>query len=312
MPVGYAAACYSLRTTEGGRYFLKLWPDTRAGRAAAARRTVFLPLTRALHDRGVYPRVPYPVPTRDGALWASCAGTPYAVFPFIHGRPPEWSATLLDEWARALAAIHRATPALADVLPPRETFDLPFEADLRRGLEATERVGFGARPGLRRLRDLVLPRRADIDAQLERLHGLRRAVRRSAGPFVLCHTDMGGDNLLVDRDGRLWLLDWDDAVVAPPEHDLHEARSLDMARVLRAYGQEGGAQPLQLDHFAFYLLRRYLADTTVRLLSILESGDAEEQDEDALRGIEAWGFAQWSVLNRTLDEIGVALAHANR
>jgi len=314
VPVGYAAVCYTLHCageTEAD-YILKLWPDTRAGRASAARRDTSLALTRALYDRGLYPRVPYPIPTRDGALWASVAGIPFAVFPFLAGQAPpfdltEWPLALRDELARSLATIHRATSALADVLPAREDFDIPFEAQLRRGLEVIERIGPRERPGLRALREMALPRQADILAQLARLQSLQATVRPLSGPFVLCHTDIGADNLLVDADGRFGVLDWDDATAAPPEHDLQCAIGADVGRFLAVYAEAGGSHPLRLDHFAFYLLRRYLGDMTARLLRMLEENTTVEQDWDALDGMETWGFAQWAVLDRTLDDIAAAL-----
>ena len=311
VPVGYASACYAVHSAGQARYFLKLWPASRPGRAVAARRDIVLPLTRALYERGLVPRVPYPIATRQGVLWATCAGLPFAVFPFLAGQaPPPWSAwpsSLRDELARTVAAIHRATPALADVLPPRDTFAIPFAADLRRGLAAIDRIGPADRPGRRALRDLVRPRRADILAQLARLQRLQAAVRRLSGPAVLCHTDIGGDNLLVDDQGRLSVLDWDDATVAPPEHDLHAALGDGFERYLAVYQAAGGAQPLHLDRFAFSLLRRYMEDMTVRLLSILEENTSAEQDADALEGMQTWGFAQWAALDDTLAGIAAAL-----
>ena len=311
VPVGYASVCYAVHSAGAARYFLKLWPDTRPGRAVAARRDVVLPLIRALYERGLYPRVPYPIATRQGALSATCAGLPLAIFPFLAGQAPppwsEWPLDLRDEFARTVAAIHRATPAVADVLPPRDTFAIPFAADLRRGLAAIEQIGPGARPGRRALRDLVRPRRDDILAQLARLHGLQEAVRRLSGPVVLCHTDIGGDNLLIDHQGRLSVLDWDDATVAPPEHDLQAALGDGFERFLAVYQAAGGAQPLHLDRFAFSLLRRYMEDMTVRLLSILEENTTAEQDADALEGMQTWGFAQWSALDDTLAGIAAAL-----
>jgi hypothetical protein len=53
-------------------------------------------------------------------------------------------------------------------------------------------------------------------------------------------------------------------------------------------------------------------DMAVRLLRILEENTSEEQDEDALEGMEAYGFAQWSTLDETLDGIAVALRHSTR
>ncbi len=118
VPVGYASVCYAVYSAGQARYFLKLWPDTRVGRASAARRESMLRLTRALYERGLYTRVPYPIPTRSGALSATFAGTPFAVFPFLsgHAPPPVWPLALKDEFARTFATIHRATSALADVL----------------------------------------------------------------------------------------------------------------------------------------------------------------------------------------------------
>src|SRR5436190_17815636 len=86
VPVGYAAACYELRDGAGQRRFLKLWPDTGAGRAAAARLDATLPLLVALDRQGI--RVPAPIPTLAGALAASFGGQPFALFPFVRGRAP--------------------------------------------------------------------------------------------------------------------------------------------------------------------------------------------------------------------------------
>ena len=315
VPVGYAAACYTVLCAGGARYFLKLWPGTRAGRSSPARPDVVLPLTRALHERGLLPRVPYPLATRDGALWAILAGDPFAVFPFLPGHAPPpwpaWPAALRDELARTVAAIHHATPALDGVLPPRETFAITFEGALLEGLVEIERIGPRARPGLRALRHLTLPRRDEILDQFARLRGLQQAVRASPGPFVLCHTDIGPDNLLVDDGGKLSVLDWDDATVAPPEHDSQAALGDDagesFARFLRVYREAGGAHLLRQDHVAFYLLRRYLGDMAVRLLRILEENTTAAQDEDALGGMEMWGFAQWSALDDTLAVVAAAL-----
>ena len=79
-------------------------------------------------------------------------------------------------------------------------------------------------------------------------------------------------------------------------------------RVRGAYRQAGGAQPLHLDHFAFCLLRRYLGDMVARLERILNTDTAEQEDEELLRGMEAYGFARWSALDDTLADIAAVLA----
>ena len=313
VPVGEAAVGYAAQCDGSRRYFLKLWPDTRAGRASASQRDITLGLTRALYERRLYPRVPFPIPTRDGSLSATFVGTPFALFPFLpgHAAPPlsDLPLPLRDDLARTLAAIHRATPALADVLPPRETFDIPFEADLRRGLEAIEHLGPRARPGLLALRDVILQRRDDILAQLARLHHLQQTVRHSVGSFVLCHGDLGGDNLLVDDQGHISVLDWDGATVAPAEHDLHWTLGAGFGRFLQVYEEAAGPRLWHLDQFAFWLLRRCVADLADDLLRLLEESTSASEDEYLLDHLETWGFAQWAILDETLAGIAEALRH---
>jgi aminoglycoside phosphotransferase (APT) family kinase protein len=210
--------------------------------------------------------------------------------------------------ARAIAVIHGATPALADVLPPRESFTFAIEADLYRGLQEIERLGPGAKLGMRALQAAVLPRLDEIHAQIDRLNRLRQIVLQIPNPFVLCHTDMGGENLLVDDAGHIAILDWEGATLAPPEHDLQCAvEGTHLRRFVEVYRQSGGAPRLHLDHFAFYLQRRYLEDMAARLLRILDEDTTPEEDAELLQGMDMWGFEQWRRLDQTLERIATAL-----
>jgi aminoglycoside phosphotransferase (APT) family kinase protein len=154
----------------------------------------------------------------------------------------------------------------------------------------------------------MLPRRADILAQHTRLRRLQRVVRGLDGPFVLCHGDLTGNNLLVDAGGQLSVLDWDWPTVAPPEHDLWAVMGDEIGSLLDVYYQAGGVQPLHLDHFAFYLLRRYLGDMVARLERLLDADTDANEDEELLRGMEAYGFTRWAALDTILAAIADALA----
>ncbi|HEY7295277.1 MAG TPA: phosphotransferase [Dehalococcoidia bacterium] len=312
VPVGFDAACYVMRCANDERYFLKLWPGLRLGQAAANRLYASLKLARTLYDRGLLRRVPYPIPAQTGSLWANLADAPFAVFPLLPGMaaPRRMPAPLRDEFARTIAAIHCATPALADELPPRETFAIPNEAGLSRCLGVVERIGSERRPGLRALRRLVLPRTDEIRVQHVRLRRLQEVVRRSGGPFVLCHSDLTYNNMLVDDEDRLNVLDWDAAALAPPEFDLWSLLPHGFAQALATYREAGGVQSLQLERFAFCMLRRYLGDMLARLERLLDASATEateQEDEELLRGMEAYGFALWATLDSTLAEIAAAL-----
>jgi spectinomycin phosphotransferase len=317
VPFGFATVCYAVDALGGERYFLKLWPHTRAGREMASRQEIALPIVRALRDRGLFDRVPAPLSTQAGALWADTAAGRVALFPFLSGRTlPEDSPTpapLRDQFARTIATLHAATPALADVLPPRDTFATPEIEILKHCLVRVASIPPAARPGLLALRSLVLSRCREIEAQIERLAGLQERLRALDGPFVLCHEDMGGSNMLVDDSGLLYVLDWDGVQLAPPEFDLCACLRDGWARSFAVYRDAGGVWPLQLDRFAFYLQYRYLGDLTARFERLLALDDAEgaAQDAELLRGMRAYGFDRWRGLDGMLAEIDAALAEVS-
>jgi spectinomycin phosphotransferase len=63
-------------------------------------------------------------------------------------------------------------------------------------------------------------RREVIDALVAAADRLGRRAAGSPSPPVLCHADLHTWNVLVDTDQRLWIMDWDEAVLAPRERDL--------------------------------------------------------------------------------------------
>src|SRR5204862_7013439 len=87
----------------------------------------------------------------------------------------------------------------------------------------------------------ICDRRAEIEAQLDRLEAAIERARATPRPVVICHTDFGGHNALVDdHTGEVVaILDWDYARLAPREHDLWAAFEEPDPRVyLDAYGRD--------------------------------------------------------------------------
>lgn len=311
IPASSWAACYALHAG-GERYFLKLWLRLRLSEPAAERQHASLVLTRALHDRGCGLRLPYPLLTRSGDLWIDLAGAPFAVAPLLTGgkAPSPWPVALSAELGRTVAAVHRATAGVSDLRLPREPLTVWFESALQRDLAAAERIGAGSRPGQRAGRRWVLGRRRDIAAQLERLRRLQAAAERLEEPFVLCHTDLHTNNWLVDEQGQIAVLDWDDAKLAPREHDLWSGLGpsyggADFTAFLVAYQGAAGAPPLHRDQFAFYLLRRFVEDMAVYLHDLLDPAADEREDAALLHGMES-SAAFWSRIDDTLAVVDAA------
>lgn len=213
------ATTWRVRDESGARYAIK-W--TAGGSTAG------LSLARVL--AGI-DGVVAPLPTRDGRPWSERAGRRLVVLPWIDATPG-WEADLEDaHWSalgRLLSRVH-ATPA-------RSVPDLPAVAGRHRRVRdsvaamqgALERLGGPAAEAA--TDDLVRGVLADtgllrpvVDALLDGADRLLTARAAGPGPgagHVICHADVHLGNVLAGDAGRVWLLDWDDAVVAAPEQDL--------------------------------------------------------------------------------------------
>ena len=63
-------------------------------------------------------------------------------------------------------------------------------------------------------------RQATIRTLAERAETLARRLQAAGLPWVLCHADIHTFNVMVDTAGCLWIVDWDETVLAPKERDL--------------------------------------------------------------------------------------------
>jgi Phosphotransferase enzyme family len=110
-----------------------------------------------------------------------------------------------------------------------------------------------------------------------------REVRRTA---CVCHRDFAGDNLLLAHGHLVAILDWEQTVAAPREHDLWTAAELPDGE---SFLTEYGARDLDLDHIEYALLSRALRDMAARVLT-----DTDEP------GVDRWGFRRLVRLTRDL------------
>ena len=309
VPGGEVAVCYRLTGPEGW-YFLKCWRSNRQGRWAVSRLPYYMPLIRYLSDSGLFTALAAPLPTRTGTLWTQAAGTTVALFPWIAGHTPPytvWPPAVTAALAEAVARLHKVTPSVAGFTLTRETFDLEFVPELQVGLAALDGIGPAERAGLRALQALLRPQRAVVNTLLARARALQAEVRANPGPFVLCHTDLHGGNMIVDAHNRLTILDWETLRLAPPEHDVQAALDSDFPRFVAGYRAAGGQWPLTTAHFAFYLARRYLADLTDWLVRILHENTTATQDDADLAGIADECLMKAAMFEDTISSIAAVL-----
>jgi spectinomycin phosphotransferase len=61
---------------------------------------------------------------------------------------------------------------------------------------------------------------AIIHRLVDRAEQLCKKVQKQAPEFVLCHSDIHGGNVLMDENDIIYMVDWDDPIMAPKERDL--------------------------------------------------------------------------------------------
>lgn len=227
-----AAAVFRVEAAGGAAFFLKV----RAGRPSAA--SLLAP--GHLRDHGVAEAVA-PLPTAGGGLWSPCGRHALVLYPYVADvtamamglQPHQWIAL-----GDILRRVH-AAPVSAELerAIPREAY-LPDGAETVRRLHAHVAEAAPADRAGQELGAIWRARRPQIDALLAQAEDLGRQLAGRMAPCVVCHADFHTHNVLVDGGGRLWVVDWDDATLAPPERDLMFMLGGGLNRTRTAPGEE--------------------------------------------------------------------------
>jgi spectinomycin phosphotransferase len=216
LPLGSdsSAWVYRVRTADAVEYFLKV--------RASAVYEAGLHVPRYLCDRGI-PGVVAPLPTSAGTLWTNVAGAALILYPFIAGRAGMERGLSDRQWlafGTTLARVHAAilAPDLLQTMR-RETY-APEGADVVRRLDAHICTRTFDDPVARAFASCWQSRREEIRALLGRAEGLGRRLARKGLACVVCHTDIHTNNVLLGADQQVWIVDWDETILAPRERDL--------------------------------------------------------------------------------------------
>jgi spectinomycin phosphotransferase len=286
LPLGldYAAAVYRVTAADGHDYFLK--GRTNAVHAAG------LAVPAYLRAQGLA-QVLAPLPTLSGALWHSHDGQTLVLYPFLPAAVPLPSGTADEHWRQfgaALRQVHTsALPPEVAALLPRETFT-PVAVEQVNHLDALITASTFDQPLQRDFAAGWRAHAAQIHAVAERATVLGQRLRAAPpAALCLCHADPHWDNVLVDAHAQLWLVDWDDTLLAVPECDLMFviggisagwATPRDTALFFEGYGP-AAVDPLAL---AYYRANWAVQDLASFAEQVLITPNVSEADErDALR-----------------------------
>lgn len=144
-----------------------------------------------------------------------------AVYPFVEG-VDGFSRTLEDEhWkelGKALRQIHELElpPAIKQRIR-KETFSPRWRKKVKR-LESARSVA--SDEAALELQSLMQKYSEEIRSLVEGAESLSQKVQKLSTEYVLCHSDIHGGNVLIDKENALYIVDWDEPILAPKERDL--------------------------------------------------------------------------------------------
>lgn len=177
LDAGSVNSNFSVQTKDGERFFVRVYEEQGFDGAAAELATL-----QKLCESGV--PTPAPRPRRDGGFVASHAGKPVGVHPWVEGEIlcfARVTPAAAREVGRALAGVHRCTPALGRI--PSGRFGLD---GLRERLERVDRTDPRYAADTRRIRERIAHHAAQTPAGL---------------PSGLIHGDLFRDNVLWSDGG---------------------------------------------------------------------------------------------------------------
>lgn len=207
-------AVYQVETLEGQAYFLKL-------RKGVFNEIVVL-LPHFLHSQGHRAIIP-PLETLGGSLWAEMGEYKLILYPFVSG-DDGYAQSLSDaQWTAfgaAAKAIHTASlPPELQRRIPQETFTPIFRETVKSYLIQAEKLTF-SEPVAAKFAAFLKAHRRLVSHIIKRAETLGFMLQAYPPELVLCHADLHAGNLLLTRDGALYIVDWDNPIFAPKELDL--------------------------------------------------------------------------------------------
>jgi spectinomycin phosphotransferase len=299
LPVGldYHAGVYRVVSEQGNTYLLK-----------ATSRPLYearYQVPRYLNDQGVT-SVVAPLPTRSGGLWVKLVDWMVIVYPFIDG-VSSFTGTTNEHW-RKLGSIFKQihqiiVPAALFQSLRKETFDA---AEYVRWIQVFEtqhlHSRFAESPSQRALRADWLAHQATIHMTINSLEKLAGVLQKQSGPYVFCHADLHPANLIRDSNGHVFVIDWDDVMLAPKERDFIFVRESGADAFWEGYGQP------QVDWIAltYYRCERVVQDVIACADDMFFKDDlGEETRADIARLFYEILLGNTS----TINDINTAAAH---
>jgi spectinomycin phosphotransferase len=280
LPIGADSrtAVYRVVADAGTPYFLKLRRNFNE---------IIVRVPMFLRDSGVQ-EIIGPLETKSRQRWGDFNEYKLILYPFIEGKDG-FEREMTDQHRRTLGAafrkIHGAQvpPELKESIR-KETFSAEWRDDMKSYQAQVEKKVF-AEPTAAKLSEFMRSRQREIIRLVQRAEELAKNLQSRQSELVLCHTDIHGGNILIGHTGALYIVDWDDPILALKERDLmFIGGGIDeiwkTKREVDIFYEGYGEAEIDLLALAYYRYERVIEDLVViceQILSTNEGGADRER-----------------------------------
>lgn len=208
------ASVYKAQTYDQTSYFIKL--------KRGHHHDISVVIAELLHDAGIQPIIP-PMRTLLGQSTQRIEDFTLIVYPFVEGQDG-FSRNLTDnQWfklGKALRQVHELdVPPSIQNRVRREVYSPKWREAVRSLYGHIEAQPIGDEIALKLLK-FMKENMPAIRRLVDRAEQLGQQLQDQSPKFVLCHSDIHGGNVLIDGNNALYIVDWDDPIMAPKERDL--------------------------------------------------------------------------------------------
>jgi spectinomycin phosphotransferase len=216
LPIGNDASsfAYRIEAKNGNLYFLKL------RRNIADPAGLYVP--RFLKDQGIK-QVIAPLPTKTHGLIAEIDGFALILYPFITGNEAMKVGMTDAQWREfgsVLKRIHAMKPDATTLqYVGRESFTPKWSRLAKRLHEEVKAQRFD-NSYQKQLALFWKENHGTVQTLLERTEMIGKRLQQANLEFILCHADIHTANILLSQEGEMFIVDWDETLLAPKERDL--------------------------------------------------------------------------------------------
>lgn len=215
-------------------------------------------------------RICYPIKTLSGEYFFTHDNIIGVLFSLINGKvigfENKYSKNDIAQLSNIVKTLHSIDTTPFTTLCPKEDFCLDFLNELEVIIKTKTRE----LPG--EFCELIARFSNVIIEKISHTKSLAQRIKNENLPFVLCHTDIHGGNIMKDSSEKLYLVDWENVILSPKEADLFTFADTDYFPMF--------CNETSADAIAYYKIRRDFEDIWEFLRSLLRKEfDKEKQAE---------------------------------